>query len=363
MQPQLLPIISIVGTTSTGKSEAVFLLAEYVLEKKLTTGVVIISADSRQVYENLEVLTGADIPDGYVTGAADFDQSTLADESAQKIPEKYFYKITERGTIEVYGISMLSPFEEWSVGRFSEYAQTIITCAQDAGKAVFVVGGTGLYQQHVLTTDPRLNIPPNPELREKLQTLSVQELQHELQSMNADYFEQMNNSDRHNPRRLQRAIEVERALQYLQETDPETFDLFLEQQHAARQNEVVETQKHVYIGLQVSLDTLHQKITKRVMDRFEHGAVQEVAQLLANAQEKNTPLSPQAATTLGFAEIQRFLEHESTAEKCIELWVQADFGYSKRQLTWWKKYGSVSWINREATDWYTQLLEVFKTKI
>ena len=362
MSTNKLPIFSIVGTTSTGKSEAVFLLSEYALEKKVAPSVVIISADSRQVYSGLEVLTGADLPENFIVGENNFEFSTLASESGEKIPQKYFYKAIEQGEIELYGLSIVSPFVEWSVGRFNQYARTIIAAAKAESKLIFVVGGTGLYHQHVDTTDPRLCIPPNLRLREKLGQLSVTQLQEELRRVNGSYFAQLNNSDKNNPRRLQRAIEVEQALQLLKQTDPETFDTFLEQRQAAQQpRQTTHTQS--YVGLQISSEELHKKIAKRVQDRFSGGAVDEVRALLALSQATNRQLSPQVTSTLGFAEITQFLDKKITADACIEQWIQADYQYSKRQLTWWKKYPAVQWINREGRDWYNNLQQVFVQQI
>lgn len=361
MSQKSLPIFSIVGTTSVGKSEAAIALAEYALQHKIAPKVCIISADSRQVYRGLEILTGADLPHDFMVAEDGLPEETFSQESALVVPQHCFQKHSEIGIIEIYGISILSPFEEWSVGRFNEYARSIIAKAQDEQALVLVVGGTGLYHKHLLTTDPRLFIPPNTALREQLQQKTIAELQARLQVLNPSHFAEMNNSDRYNPRRLQRAIEVEEALKLLDQSDPIEFDALLEKLKSKPPLKRLETTEHHFFGLQISLAQLHHKIEQRVKARFKDGAVDEVRAVLHIAQEQEKKLPHQVESTLGFSEVKRYLNKEISADECQQLWVQADFGYSKRQLTWWKKYGAVKWFNREQPVWLEQLLAVFKT--
>jgi tRNA dimethylallyltransferase len=304
-----------------GKSDAVFSLADYILSHSLAKGVVIISADSRQVYKGLEVLTGADLPPDFIAG------------------NNHFSKATQQGTIELYGIAMISVSDEWSLGNFLEYVRPIIKQAQADNKQILVVGGTGLYHEHLLNEDSRLSIPPNLELRTQLAQLTVEELQAKLQELSPLRFEQMNNSDKNNPRRLQRAIEVALYSQEIYENE-------------TANQETAANEDHRYLGLLLPLEIVYEKIKERVKIRFENGAVEEVKNILSHTKV----LSPQLTTTLGFTEIQRFLAGELSAQQCQELWAQADFSYSKRQLTWWKKYGPVQWFEKEDPNWYKNFL-------
>jgi len=345
MSKKQLPIFSIVGTTSVGKSEAVFTLAYTALTQGATSKVIILSADSRQVYRGLEVLTGADVPEGF--------QSNERSAAGQ-----YFSQHTPQGIIELHGIGLLSPTEEWSVGRFTSYAAQLVEQAQRTEALVLVVGGTGLYHQHLLTRDPHLFVPPNLPLRAELANYSVAELQEKLRGMDATKLNSLNHSDLHNPRRLLRAIEIALADQELQHTFVSTAA-----QPATKISANVQTSsaqpEHRYFGLQLPTAILTQRIHDRVQHRFAAGAVTEVEQLLASP----VPVSSQAMTTLGFAQIAAYLAGEVSATECQSVWEQADVQYSKRQLTWWKKYGAVEWFDKTTDNWEEQLLAAFSAAL
>ena len=100
-------LISIYGPTAVGKTNFALKLAYQVLGQKNERlgginfkGVDIISADSRQIYRGLEVLTGADIPEG-------FEQKN-----------QYF----EKDKVRIHGVSIIELHEEWSVAHFKNFA-------------------------------------------------------------------------------------------------------------------------------------------------------------------------------------------------------------------------------------------------
>lgn len=320
--PTTFPLFSIVGTTSVGKSEAVFHLCNVLQQNNPQQKVVIISADSRQIFEGLEILSGADIPDGFVT---------VRDENISPYP---FFR---KSNTEIFGLSFLAVSEDWSVSQFQAYAHYILQYAVTQQAVVFVVGGTGLYHKHLLNSDPTLHIPPNPEVRAKASGLSVAELQLWLQQINQEKFTQMNNSDQHNPRRLVRAIEVALTESFVDSPQPSATTL--------------SAVDHYYVGLKLPLEVLEEKILERVKARFSAGAVAEVQAIL----HAGHLISPQASTTLGFAQLTEYIVGKTPAEDCMAAWALADFQYSKRQLTWWKKENQVEWFDRSEADWLKKL--------
>lgn len=332
MKTKPLPIFSVVGTTSVGKSDAAFKIAEYVTTHKLAEGVDIISADSRQVYAGLEILTGADIP-------AVFQAKTNQFSSLNK------YFLNEK--LRIFGLSLVKVSDEFSVGAFQKYAHQVIAQSQNEKRLVLLVGGTGLYHEHLWTTDPQFSVLPDPAVRDKAARLSIEELQKWLQAVSFSRFSQMNESDQHNPRRLIRAIEIAVA-RPPKENHPET-----------KTAESVTKMEHIFLGLQLTLEEMLEKITARVQKRFAGGAVEEVQALLASG----ISISTQAATTLGFSQIKAYLSGEITKEECLELWIQADFSYSKRQITWWKKRHGITWFDASDSDWSEKLLKTFANKI
>jgi tRNA dimethylallyltransferase len=178
------PLIFIVGPTATGKTSLAFDLA-----KKLNAD--ILSADSRQVYQGLEITSGVDIPANW-------------SKSEKEIGGYRFYS---DGTTQLYGVSFLPTQAEWSIAHFRDYAETIWNETQRRGKMLIIVGGSGLYHRSLFLDKAVLTIGPSESLREELQQLSVEELQHRLSQQLPQASELLNHSDWNNPRRLVRWIE------------------------------------------------------------------------------------------------------------------------------------------------------------
>lgn len=315
------PIISFVGPTAVGKTAASLVLAEAYLADGCS-GVQIISADSRQVYQGLEVLTGADIPTG-------FEPATTPD---------FAYPFYQKDLVALHGISVIAPTEEWSVVHFQELALPIISLSQERDQAVIIVGGTGLYHDHLFSADPQLRVPPNPEIRNRAATLSIVELQDWLATVNPTWLAGLNNSDKNNPRRLIRALEI--SLQ--QPSQPETPE--------------VPTAAHQYIGLSAPLETIQARIDQRVEDRFVE-AVAEVAAL----QEQYDQLAQPVRTTMGFKELAAYASTEVDRAEVVTQWARREYQYAKRQFTWWNKRPEVSWIDTSDPGWQATVAVMTKS--
>ncbi|PIY80870.1 MAG: hypothetical protein COY80_00435 [Candidatus Pacebacteria bacterium CG_4_10_14_0_8_um_filter_42_14] len=309
-------IISIVGETATGKTEAAFQLAESLIEKKACAGVDIISADSRQVYADIPILSGADVPDGFVK---------------KNLPG--YLPFLEKGLVRLHGVGILAASEEWSLGQFQEFALKLIDRSEIKNRSVIIVGGTGLYHTQLFQTEDRLRVPPNTELREKAEELSVEELQVWLSQVDPARFERMNESDRANPRRLVRAIE-------------QGFAKDSEKPDAAK----IKSYNHKIIGIRRESSQLQQNIGDRVRRRFENGAIEEVEKL-----RKEPSLASGIETTLGFENIGNFLDGEITADECVRSWTVNELQYAKRQRTWWRPIDKVEWADDvKALNMYTE---------
>lgn len=298
-------IISILGTTASGKTALAFKLAKLFLEKKLYQTIDIISADSRQVYRELTILTGADIPQDYIQ---------VHDPNFQY---PFFQDITK--TIRLHGLSFLYGHDEWSLSHFVDFAQKIIQTTKQNNSIVLLVGGTGLYHQQVLSGDPILNIKPNLKIREKAADKSIAELQAWLKKLAPDRIKLMNHSDLHNSRRLIRAIEVVTMLPNVKN-------------QASSLNQT-QTLQHLQIALTAHLSTLQEKIHNRVSKRFKK-AIKEVSDL-------DYPTKNQIMTTLGVAELQAFLQGKIDQQTCLENWTLHEYQYAKRQITWIKKQAQI----------------------
>lgn len=317
---QTLPVLSIVGTTAVGKTDFALLLAERLLEIGVA-GVDIISADSRQIYQGLEILSGADIPEGF---------------EKQKDLEVSAFSFFQKGSIKLFGVSCIKPDVEWSVAQFQIFAQQLITFAQEKKHAVLMVGGTGMYHDHVFNTDKTLHIPPNLELRELTKTLTVAELQELLEKSNPSKLQTMNNSDKNNPRRLVRAIEIANY--------PQAVNTSSTQQNF----------NHYTVQLSASLEYIVPKIKDRIEHRLEHSVLEEVSEL----KQYGERLTEQVSTTLGFDEVEKLLEKKYSETEAKEKWLLAEKQYAQRQLTWWKSKTNIKSFTVDSnSDWKSQALD------
>jgi len=292
-------IISVVGQTATGKTDKSFLLSELWCKKDEENKAIVISADSKQVYSELKILSGADIPDDFVKKDNHYLHPTLP--------------------ISLYGISNINGREDWSVGHFYRLVKELIEKNQDKKTLFIMVGGTGLYHQQVYKPSETLSIKPDFKLRKGLEDKTVEELQNILIEKNKNKLLSMNNSDKNNPRRLIRAIEV----------------------GTIKMNE----QDYIFPTMQIGLTTkdVEGKINTRVLKRLEQGVIEEVKKF-----EKKYPDNKlRSKATLGYQEILKFINQEISKEELIELWTLSESQYARRQNTWWKKIDNVEWFKAD----------------
>jgi tRNA dimethylallyltransferase len=164
-------IIVICGPTASGKSDIAVKLAKNI-------GGEVISADSRQVYENLDIGTG-------------------------KITKK------EMQGVPHHLIDVCSPTKNFTVSDFVKKAKKAIQEIGNRGKVPIICGGTGFYIDALLGKKQIPEVPQNKKLRKELESKNVEELFEILKKFD---IERSKNIDAKNPVRLIRAIEIAKAL-------------------------------------------------------------------------------------------------------------------------------------------------------
>lgn len=309
-------LLSILGPTATGKTSLALQLAKKLISENKFEGVSLISADSRQVYQGLETLTGTDVPSEF--------KRIEAQENNQN-PYDFFQH--QDLPIKLHGVSIIKPVEDWSVTHFRDLAIFEIQNCWRKNWLLVVVGGTGLYHLQLFNNDPQLYVKPNPHIRQQAANKTVPQLRRVLEDLDPEKLEAMNHSDRHNPRRLVRAIEVAQALQ---NPTPRI------------KNRPIFNQPENYFkfGLKINPNQLQPKITNRVEERLKAGAVEEVEQLL---QLDLSPHSP-AMTATGVSQIIDYLQGQINKTQLIESWTLTELQYAKRQVTWFKKRKEINWL-------------------
>ena len=232
-------MLVIYGPTATGKTALAIELA------KKHNG-EIISADSRQVYKGLDI----------GTGKVSFDS---------KVEKHEGYWIVDG--VKIHGFDLVNPGQRFSVADFLTFANSSIVQTIKLNKLPIIVGGTGFYIKALIKGIGLIGIPLNPELSKQLEKLSTTDLYQKLLEINPKRAKAMNESDRANPRRLVRAIEIALANKKLETrnqklaTRPYSLDTFI-------------------VGLIAPNDYLYTKVDQWLNERLSHGMIDEVKSLL-----------------------------------------------------------------------------------
>lgn len=312
-------LLVICGATATGKTAAGVQLA-----KKFDGE--ILSADSRQVYKGLDCIAGKDIPKGQKPVVID----NLATYAIENIP--------------IWLYDLVNIYEQCSVSVYARAGKKAISIiAQRNKKLPIVVGGTGLYISSLIRAIDTIDIPQNTVLRTELEKEDVENLQTRLQKIDSQKLFSMNHSDRQNPRRLIRAIEVGvwKATHNTLKIVKPMFDV-------------------LYIGLKSDQASQRERIRLRVIDRMNSCAVQE-AEKFIQIIDKRMP----SYSTLGLSLLFSYLHGDLTKEEVVDQWTKDEYAYAKRQETWFRKEKDIVWfdiansqfthsIEKLVGEWYTK---------
>ena len=278
-------VIALFGPTAVGKTGVAIALARVL--RAYGEDPVAVSADALQVYEGLEILTGA---------------ATAA----------------ERAELEHRLISFLPVDAQFSAGQYAELAHNEIDELLSARRLPIVVGGTGLYLRAALA-DLSLRPPPMKGVRERwaaeLQRSGPEAL-HGLLTARAPWAaEEIAPTDSH---RILRALELHEAGEL--EPAPEESELW------------TQTTRHptLLVGLIADRERLYAQIDARVDAMVAAGVEEEVRR--ANAAWASTT----ARQALGFEDLL-------TAD--IGAMKRRTRNYARRQLTWMRKLPGVLTID------------------
>lgn len=287
----MLKIIIITGPSATGKTK---LALEYAKKENGE----LVNFDSRQVYKYLDIITGKDKPDN----------------------------------LHVWLYDLIDPKEYFSSFDFTKAAIKVIKDILHRKKTPILVGGTYLYLYHLLYKIETENIPPNTVLREKLNNETVTSLQQKLKKIDQELFESLNGSDRQNPQRLIRKIEIAAFYKKRGKKVPTVMQYIY--------NEFFKDKTIEYVGLTYkNREDLLDAIKLRINKRLKEGALDEVKNLMKQGYTENDP----GMKTIGYQQIISYLRGKITKQQAIDLWTLKEFQYTKRQLTFMKKDPNIVW--------------------
>ena len=284
-------MITILGPTASGKTPLAAALA-------LQIGGEIISADSRQVYRRMDIGTGKDLEDYEVKSLT----SHLSPLTSTKIPY-HLIDIVEPGT--KYNLF------QYQQDFYDAYRQIV-----ERGNTPILCGGTGLYIEAVLKGYQLSPVPQNPELRQRLEGKSLEELTELLRTLKAQNGSVMHNTtDVDSCQRAIRAIEIEE------------YNL-----HTPTPKRELPPVDSLIIGVDIDREERRQKITRRLKQRLENGMVEEVKGLL----DEGIPAEDLIYYGLEYKFVTEYITGQLSYEEMFKRLEIAIHQFAKRQMTWFR---------------------------
>jgi len=284
--------IIILGPTATGKTKlAVQLANKYNGE--------IISADSRQVYKDLNIGTGKDLEE---------------------------YQL-DQNKINYHLIDIIEPNKNYSVYTFQRDFIKAYKNMLKRNKKCIICGGTGLYIESLLLDyDLSSRPPPNEQLRTELNKKSFKDLK--------NYFNDINNNIIKEPiidtkNRVIRNIEI--CLNKDKKNNPI--------------NELPITNYRVF-GIFPGREIVRKNITKRLNERLKNGMIEEVEFLLKN----NVNHDRLNYFGLEYRFISKYLNNIYTKTELFEKLNSAIHQFAKKQMTFFRRMEKrnikIEWIKK-----------------
>ncbi len=287
-------LVVITGQTATGKTDLA-------LEFASKENGELINCDSRQIYTHLNIITG-------------------------------------KGDEKIWLYDIVTPDQYFSSFDYTQRAIPAIRNILNRGKTPVLVGGTYLYIKHLLYSVETERIAPDWDLRKRYTAYSVEKLQNELKTIDADFFNLLNESEKQNPQRLIRKIEIAIHRKSVKATKPVSSNVHRNSQDVFRspyQNTNISM-----IGLKhKTRDSLAAAIKQRVGTRIQQGAFEEVRSLLKKGYTEQDP----GMKTIGYRQIIKYLRGLCTKEQAVEEWITKEIHYAKRQYTFMKKDKNIAW--------------------
>ncbi len=290
MADEKIPLAVVLGPTASGKTALAVDLA-------LRFGGEIVSADSMQIYKGMNIATAKPTP-------------------------------AEMRGVPHHLMDFLDPSEGFSVADYAALAHQTIREIRSRQRLPILAGGTGLYIDAVVNNISFAEIKTDPRLREELMRLAHQKgaayLLDELKDFDPDTAAKLHPN---NLPRIIRAIEVYRL----------TGVTMAEHQRRSKMNPT--PYRSVLIGLGFrDRQKLYERIDARVDRMLENGLLEEARTVL---QKKGLKTAAQA---IGYKELKRYFDGEESLAEAAEKIRQESRRYAKRQLTWFRKNTSVSWL-------------------
>ena len=283
-------VVVVLGPTASGKTSLGIEIAE-------KFGGEIVSADSMQIYEKMDIATAKPTAD-------------------------------ELSRVKHHLIGFVPMGEKFSVAKYKEKAMEAIDDILSRGKLPIVVGGTGFYIDTLVKNTEFLDYEES-DIREKLEercnSEGIETLYSELKSIDPKTAERLHLND---TKRIIRALEVYYS----------TGKTITEQDEASHLNE--SKYRWCLIGLRAQdRQYLYDRINLRVDIMLDEGLIEETRNFF------DCEASATAAQAIGYKELKPYIDSLTTLSEAVEKLKMESRRYAKRQLTWFRRNPEIHWLD------------------
>ena len=283
-------VVVVLGPTASGKTSLGIEIAE-------KFGGEIVSADSMQIYENMDIATAKPTVD-------------------------------ELSRVKHHLIGFVPVGEKFSVAKYKEKATMAIDDILSRGKLPVVVGGTGFYIDTLVKNTEFLDYEES-DVRTKLEARceknGIEDLFDELKNIDPKTAERLHIND---TKRIIRALEVYYS----------TGKTISEQDEASHLNE--SKYRWCLIGLKAhDRQYLYDRINLRVDKMLSEGLIEETEKFF------ESEVSATAAQAIGYKELKPYLDNLVTLDEALDKLKMESRRYAKRQLTWFRRNTDIHWLD------------------
>lgn len=284
------PLIFLMGPTGVGKTAVALMLADcFPVES--------VNADSVQVYRGLTI------------------------GSAKPTPE-------ELARAPHHLLDLVEPEEPFSVGRYREEAEQVITACWQRDHVPLLVGGTGLYFRAVesgLAPVPPVDPLVRQRIRAEAERLGWPALHARLTLLDPEW------AGRVAPRDGQR---IGRGLDVAESTGRPLSAWIREQEREGGGRRVLK------LALTLPREELYPRIEARFDAMLRAGLLEEAQALWQRGLDPELP----AMKAVGYRELFAHFRGEITLEQAVALAKCHSRQYAKRQMTWLRREPGVVWV-------------------
>ncbi len=301
---RLIPVLVVLGPTGAGKTALSVELAQHLQGE-------IINQDSRQVYRGMDIGTA----------------KPTADEQART---------------RHHGLDLVEPDHTWTLAQQQRMTHDTVARLDGRGILPMLVGGTGQYLKAILEGWTVPEVPPQPEIRARLEARAaaagVSALHSHLARTDPVAAARIMPGDL---RRIVRALEVwevtGQPLSEQQRAEPPPYDVLV-------------------LGLSTSRDVLYARVNRRVKRMLESGLLEEISNLLDRGYGWTLP----SMRTIGYGEFEPYFARTETMEACAERVRFNTHKFIRHQDVWFRRFDKVRWLDSCSNQLLDEALELVR---